>query len=190
MIDANTESSNDAQRSELHVEFYPTVEDHVHIAQRIGGSVKQKRSALWAYWFFLLVNVIAFPAFLLFEQYVLSAVFIFVLNGALVLFFVPKAESDSLREYYSQVFGNREDVLARVDLTDEGIHYSADGAASFWPWGRVSGVEETESSIYFYLDGNGFAVRKSGFVYHEDARSFFEYAETRFDRTRHRSLTE
>lgn len=178
------------ESAEHSVEFYPAVEDHVHIAQRIGGSIKQKRSALWAYWGFLLVNVIAFPAFLLFEQYIWAAAFIFVLNAALVLLIMPRVEGDSLTEYYSQVFGNRVRVPARVDLTDEGIHYSADGAECYWPWGRISGVEETESSIYFYFDGNGFAVRKSGFAYHDDARSFFEYAESRFDRTRHRSLTE
>lgn len=172
------------------VEFYPSVDDQVHVALRIGGSVNTDTIATKAYQLFLIINVIAFPAFLLLQQYVFWAASVFVLNLAAIFLLIPRVNSDSHKKYYSQLYGNRENVPARVDLTNEGILYTADGGYSFWPWNRIDSIEETNESIYFYFDGNGFAVRKSGFAYDEQKKLFLDFAYAQVHATKKPMLSE
>jgi hypothetical protein len=160
------------------VEFYPSVEDQVHIALRFAQSSAGDRS-MWAYHAFLTINAVAFPAFLLLQEYIVWAAAVFLINLTALLFVFPQSNRDSYSKYYETLFGNRENVPARVELTNGGVMYTADGGYSFWPWERILSVEETDESIFFYIDGNGFGVRKSGFAYRDDERSFFEIATAR-----------
>jgi hypothetical protein len=160
------------------VEFYPSIEDNVHVAARVGASVTPKTIATYAYQLFLLVNAIIFPAFLIFSNLVLLGAVVFLLNLVVLAFIVRRASTDSIREYYRRIYGNRENRVARVELTQEGIKYSADGGWSFWPWRRITAIEETRDSIFFYFDGNGFGVRTSGFAYDEEMKTFLQTART------------
>lgn len=159
------------------VEFYPTVDDHVYVSLRIDAAVKPKAITTYAYQAFLFINAIAFPAFLLFSGYPLAGALLFVLNVAAVTLIIPRATPDYLREYYEQLFGEREKFPARVELTTEGVNCSAEGGTSFWPWRKIRGIEETKEAIYFFIDGNGFGVQKNGFAYRDDERAFFEFAQ-------------
>ena len=169
------------------VEFYPSVEDQVHVALRFAQSSVADRGVR-VYQAFLFVNAVAFPAFLLMQGYVIWAVAIFLINLIALLFVLPRADRDSYKKYYETQFGNRENVPARVELTNDGVSYAADGGYCFWPWERIVSVEETAESIYFYQDGNGFGVRKSGFAYRDEERSFFEIAKARVGHREYNSL--
>jgi len=160
----------------MSVEFYPSLEDHVHIALRISSSARPKPLTRHAYNFFLTLNAIVFPSFLFFNDYMLLGLVVFGLNLVALLFIVPRVNPDTFRSYYSQLYGHRENKIARVDLTDNGIRYTADGGEGFWPWHRINDIEETDDAIYFYFDGNGFAVRKAGFAYLEEKDAFVEFA--------------
>jgi len=117
-----------------------------------------------------------FPAFLWLSDYLLAGLIVFILNLGALMFIIPRVNSSGFRKYYEHLIGNREKEIATVRLTDDGLSYAADDAESFWPWKRITNVEETDESIYFYFDGNGCAVRKSGFPYKEDADRFVTFA--------------
>ena len=172
----------------LEVEFYPAVEDFVHIATSISGKVPTKSVALYAYYVFLFLNTIVFPVFLWSYDYFLFGMGVLLVNLGALLFIVPRANSDGYRKHYQHLIGNREQFVAKVELSDVGLRYSADDGESFWPWKRITSLEETNESIYFYFDGNGFAVRKSGFAYPEDAAVFVAFANEKMKESRLRQL--
>lgn len=172
------------------VEFYPTVDDQVYVSLRIDDAVKPKAITTYAYQAFLFINAIAFPAFLLFSDYRLAAAVVFVFNVAAVIMIIPRANTDYHRDYYQQLFGGREKFPARVELTLEGVNYTSEGGTSFWPWRTIRAIEETKEAIYFFIDGNGFGVQKSGFAYRDDERAFFEFAQEQVRAHRQRTLPE
>lgn len=158
------------------VEFYPSVDDHVHIANRLSSSVPTSTLTVYSYYAFLFLNTIVFPVFLWFNEYLLAGLIVFLLNILTLMFIVPRANSDSYRKYYEHLYGNRENEIATVELSSAGINYYSDGAETFWPWQRINSIEETDQSIYFFHEGNGFAVSKSGFAYPHDSTEFIDFA--------------
>ena len=158
------------------VTFYPSVDDHVHIAERVGKAVKVSPWSKIVYQAFLFLNGILFPVFLWFHDYWLLGFLVFAIEVVALLFITGRVNRDSYKDYYSQLYGNREKEIATVDVTEHGITYSSDGGSSFWPWYRFILIEETDDSVYFFYHGNGFAVRKSGFSYKEDAADFLAFA--------------
>jgi hypothetical protein len=158
------------------VEFYPTLEDFVHISLRIGEEATASAFSTRIYQAFLVLNAIGFPAFLLFNELYLAGILLFVVNFALLILIVPRVNSDAATKYYKNVMGNREKEIARVDLSDDGILYTSDEGVAFWPWRRIRSMEETETSIFFYFEGNGIAIQKTGFTYQEDQQVFLRFA--------------
>lgn len=163
-------------RNSYTVAFYPSVDDNIHVAKRIGNAVKVSPWSTYAYQAFLLLNVIVFPAFLWFHSYWLFGLLIFVIEVVTLLFMTGRVDRDSYRDYYSQLYGNRENEIATVEVNERGITYNSDGGSSFWPWYRFTLIEETDESIYFFYHGNGFAVRKSGLSSKEDTADFVSFA--------------
>ena len=158
------------------VEFYPSLDDFVHISLRIGEKANHSALSTRAYQFFLVTNAIGFPAFLMFREHFIVGLLVFALNLVLLIFIIPRVNSDSATKYYRNLIGDRENRIARVDLSDGGIRYSSDEGYSFWPWTKISSIEETETSIYFYFDGNGVGIQKSGFPYMDEQVSFIDFA--------------
>ena len=159
------------------VEFYPSIDDSVHVAARIGASTPPKTFTTYAYYSFLALNAIVFPAFLLFINFVLLGGLVFVVNLVFLAFIVPRVNTDAVREYYRRIYPERENRMALVELNSAGIEYSVEGVRSFWPWTKIIGVEETPDSIFFYFEGNGFGVRTSGFAYAEQRIAFLDSAQ-------------
>jgi hypothetical protein len=159
------------------VEFYQSIDDNIHVAARIGGLTPPKTSTTYAYYSFLALNTVVFPAFLLFINFVLLGGLVFILNLIFLAFIVPRVNTDAVREYYRRMHPERENRMAVVELNSTGIRYSADGVWSFWPWTKITGIEETSDSIFFYFEGNGFGVRTSGFAYAEQRIAFLESAQ-------------
>ena len=177
-----------ATNNVIEVAFYPSLDDYVHIAAKIAGSVPTNTLTGYAYYLFLFLNTVLFPVFLWISDYLLAGLIVFVLNLGALMLIIPRVNSAGFRKYYEHVFGDREKHVATVTLTDAGLVYVADGAESFLPWKRIETIEETEESIYFYFDGNGFAVRKSGFPYEEDADKFVTFAKHRLLESRTHQL--
>lgn len=158
------------------VEFYPTLDDFVHISLRIGEKASQSTLTTRAYYLFLIVNAIGFPAFLLFREHFVIGFLVFLANLSLLMLIVPRVNRQAAASYYQKLLGDRERKIARVELSSTGILYSADDGYSFWPWSRITSTEETETSIFFYFDGNGIAIQKSGFPYVEEQKAFLDFA--------------
>ena len=172
----------------LEVEFFLSVDDFVHIALKVNSSVQPNTLTTYAYYFFLISNVILFPVFLWLGDYFVLGAIVFALNVAAVTYLIPKLNADGYREYYRQLIGDREDHPATVELSVEGINYVADEGQCFWPWKRITEIEETPESIYFYFEGNGIAVRKTGFAYFEQQEVFTRFARHQLENHRPREI--
>lgn len=165
----------------LEVEFYPSVEDYVHIASRVTASAGSPPTIQYLYQGFLFINAVGFPAFLWFSDYYLTGIFVMVLNIAALSWLIPWFTRDGYRDYYERVIGPREKEIARVTLNAEGIRYASDNGESFLPWQRITAIEETDDAIFFFFAGNGFAVRKSGFAYRGEQEKFTRFARANLD---------
>lgn len=166
---AKTEHPNS---DSLAVEFYPSVDDYVHIAERVSASIKTPPAIQHSYQIFLFLNAAVFPVFLYFSDYYVAAIFVLAVNIAALSWLIPWFARDGYRAYFEQVIGPREKEIARAELNSEGIRYTSDDGESFLPWRRITAIEETDEAIFFFFAGNGFAVRKSGFAYRGEEDAF------------------
>jgi len=166
------------------VEFYPSTDDYVHIALKTTQAVPAPAPLKFAYKSFLIINAVGFPAFLFFNEFFLAGFLLLATNVFAISWLIPWFTAGGLRKYYEHTFGPRENKIARVDITREGISYWADDAEVFWPWRRITSIEETNEAIFFFFPGSGFAVRKSGFAYHEEEVDFVKAAHRFLDDSR------
>ena len=166
------ETANDSYS----VEFYPSTDDYVHIAIKTSQSVPTPTPIKFAYQAFLVINAVGFPAFLWFNEFFLAGLLLLALNVAALAWVIPWFTAGGLRKFYEHTVGPRENRIARVEISREGISYWADDAEVFWPWRRITSIEETDEAIFFFFPGNGLAVRKSGFAYHDEEVAFLRAA--------------
>jgi hypothetical protein len=141
-----TELPNDS----LAVEFYPSVDDYVHIAERVSAAIETPPGIQYAYQFFLFINAVVFPGFLWFNDYYLAGILILAINIAALSWLIPWFTRGGYRAYFKQVVGPRENEIARVELNSEGIRYASDDGDSFMPWRRITAIEETDDAIFFF----------------------------------------
>ena len=181
-------TTTDTQTDSHCVEFYPSADDYAYIASKISRSVPVPLLIKYSTQAFLILNAVCFPVFLWFNEYLMAAVVVTALNVMMLTWIIPWIGSAGLRNYYDHVFGTREKNVARVELTSDGILYSANGAETFWPWRRINAVEDTDDSIYFFFDGSGVAVRKSGFAYHDQQTAFLRFARDHFKTARTKEI--
>src|SRR5687768_14597202 len=87
------------------VEFYPSIDDFVHIAERMSTSIKTPLLIQYAYQFFLFINAVAFPGFLWLSEYYLAGILILAVNIAALYWLIPWVTRDGYRAYYKQVIG-------------------------------------------------------------------------------------
>jgi hypothetical protein len=180
--------TTDPPTDSLEVEFYPSVEDYVHIGSRVTASVGTPATIQYIYQGFLFINAVGFPAFLWFNNYYLIGIVIAVLNIAALAWLIPWSIRDGYRAYYEQVIGPREKEIARVKLNSAGIRYTSDNGETFLPWQRITAIEETDDAIFFFFAGNGLAVRKSGFAYRGEQDAFTRFARANLDSARNPQL--
>lgn len=161
------------------VEFYPSLDDYIYICTKLTESTPATPATTYAYHAVLFVNAIVFPAFLWLNGYFVGGFVVFGAHVGAFLALVPIVDSDRIRKYYASVFGERENRIARVELSNAGLLYSANDCYLFWTWESIESVEETEDSIIFFSEGNGLGVRKSGFAYQDEQKQFSDFANSR-----------
>lgn len=176
----DTKMTYGADQASHQVEFYPAIDDLVYISLTTSKNIAKKPFSIWAYWAFLFVNGIVFPAFLFANEYFAAAIAVFFLNLAAVLYLIPRANSDHYRSHFHSSVPDYEKDLVTIELSDDGIRYSTEKYNSFIKWSHIKKIEETPEAIYFFFDGSGWAVRKTGFAGKEQETEF-----VRFGRSRH-----
>ena len=172
------------------VEFFPALDDYLYVSTKLSNATSSTPATTYLYYTFLFVNAIAFPAFLWLDGDFAAGLAVFVVNLVAVLSLLPRVNTNALRTYYATLFGNRENEIARVELSQEGILYFSDGSHSFWEWHRIVAVEETQESIFFFLEGNGFGVRREGFAYRDDEKLFLAFVSEHVDQAHPDQLSE
>jgi hypothetical protein len=160
------------------ITFMPSEDDYVYIAASINASQPRSLAFTYLYWIFLFLNLICFPAYLLFQGYLLPAFIVFLVGGIFVIFLLPESEKKAYRKYYRDLAGDQQ-TQTEVELQEKGIWCSRDGNESLTAWKNITGIQEGRDSIYFFVKQSGFPVRKEAFQSEEQERSFVDFARER-----------
>jgi hypothetical protein len=163
------------------VEFYPSIEDYVHVAK-----IQNEKHAALTSWSkftfqaFFVVNTILPPVVLAIFQYPIAAFIWFLLDVILAAVFLPAIVKADYRRFYRSVYGEEfENQLVKVELTHDGIFCRHLYDFSFHDWKSVTGIEETDEAIFVNLKTSSLPVRKSGFPYIERQNEFTAFARSR-----------
>ena len=163
--------------SSYSVEFYPSIDDLVHITQATRKAYKLPFVSQYALQIFLFINMIGCPTILWFFGWFLAGLLVLALNLGIAGLFIPAIAKADYRRFFTTLYGNFENEIVRVELSERGFGSSHLGDSSFHLWKNVKRVEETSDSIFFYLaNGRGIAVRKSGFAYDQQKNEFLAFA--------------
>jgi hypothetical protein len=163
--------------SSYSVEFYPSIDDLVHITQATRKTYKLPFVSQYALQTFLFINMIGFPATLWFFGWFLAGLLVLALNLGIAGLFIPAIVKADYRRFFTTLYGNFENEIVRVEISERGLGSSHLGDSSFHLWKNVKRIEESSDSIFFYLaNGRGIAVRKSGFAYDLQKNEFLGFA--------------
>jgi YcxB-like protein len=157
------------------VEFYPSIDDYVYIARQVNRSNAFSSWTKFTLQAFFVVNAIGLPAVLLYFGYLFPSIAIFTLNIFFASFFLPAITKFDYRRFFRSIYGNLENELVRVELTNEGVFCRHLSDVSFHSWRSITAIEETEESIFFHLRGTAIIARKSGFPYEDQKKQFLEF---------------
>ena len=160
----------------IKVSFYPNTDDLAHISEKINRSYKIPSRANQALQAFLVFNLVGMPAVLWFFDALLVGFLVFTINVVVALAFLPALRRLDYRQYFRAMFGNIENEVVEVELTDEGVWCRRSDDHSFHAWKSIKLLEETKEAIYFFFDHNGIAVAKTGFAYDEEKDLFLARA--------------
>jgi hypothetical protein len=163
----------------LAVTFYPTVDDMAYIALRLGKSYKFPARAQYALQAFLALNLAGLPFALWYFGEPMIALATFVLSVIFAALFLPALLKADYRHYFQAIYGSVENSVMEVVLTEDGVWCRHENDHSFFAWTNIKELEETKTSIYFFLDYKGFAVAKTGFAYDEEKDRFLSFAKAR-----------
>jgi hypothetical protein len=164
----------------LTVEFYPSIEDFVHISHTNAKKYTLPSLTKVGLQAFFVLNCVGLPALLIYADLFGAAFAVFAINIALAVFLLPNLVKTDYRRYYRAFFGNLENEVVRVELHATGIACKHLADSSFYAWKNFTYVEETKDSIILYMTGGrGLAVRKSGFAYDDERAEFLTFARER-----------
>ena len=160
----------------IKVSFYPVTDDYAYIAEQVNKAYKFPTRAQYSLQAFLALNAVGLPVVLwYFDQFVVG-IAVFILNMLFSILFLPAILRSDYRHYFRSLFGDIENEVVEVELTDDGVWCRHSDANSFHAWTKVLRLEESKSSIYLFLDHSGIAVAKSGFGYDDDKNRFLSFA--------------
>ena len=163
--------------SHYSVEFYPSIDDLVHITEATRKNYKLPFVSKYALQVFLFINMIGFPATLWFFGWFLAGLLVMGLNLSIAALFIPVILKADYKRFFRTLYGNFENEIVRVELNERGLGSSHQGDSSFHLWRNVKRIEETQESIFFYFtNGRGIAIRKSGFAYEQQKNEFLGFA--------------
>lgn len=174
------ENSPDTDSPPLSVEFYPSVEDYVWLAEVNANRYPMPAAGRYALMAFVLLNAFGLPVVLFYLGYLLPALIVFGLNLALSIYVIPALFRVDHRRYFFQMTPDLEECLIRVELYENGVSTRFEEDSSFHSWKSITSVEVSQDAIFFMLrGGQAIIVRKSGFPYEQDLNRFVAFAHER-----------
>lgn len=173
-----TVTGDRALAAPIKVSFYPVTDDYAYIAEQVNKAYKFPTRAQYALNVFLALNFAGLPAVLWYFDQFIAGLVVFVVNLLFAVFFLPSVLSADYKRYFRLLFGDSENEVAEVELTEDGVWCRHSDSSSFTSWKKITRLEETKNSIYFFLDHSGVAVSKSGFGYDEEKNRFLSFAKS------------
>lgn len=178
MKNTQIEKNPTALEHPARVTFVPSEEDYVYIASAVNAAQPRSFFQTYLYQVFLFLNLICFPAYLLFRGYLLTAFVVFLIGGIFVIFLLPDSKKKAYRKFYRDL-ARDEDTKTEIELLDNGIRCARDGDESLTAWKNITGIQDGGDSIYFFIKQSGIPVRKSAFESEEQEKSFVNFARER-----------
>lgn len=176
--EANSDQSDNDRV--LVVEYYPLIEDLVTISETQAKAFPLPSLVKWGLQGFVLLNMVAVPALLIYANSLPAAVALFLVNMVIAVFVLPNLIKTDYRRFYKFHFENFEQEVVRIELHFNGVVCSHLFDSSFYSWQNFTHVVETNESIYLYMTaGRGMAVRKSGFANDHELQEFLAFSSNR-----------
>lgn len=158
------------------VSFFPVVEDYVNISRCLTAPTGNPKYIVHLFRVFLFLNVICFPAYLIFDGYAALGLSIFAVSFVIFMFLMPDSETKFYNKYFAAVLKDYDKHQLEVELTEHGVRWRHKGNESLVAWKNITAIQENSESIYFFQSSSGIAVRKSAFGSAEQKAAFVEYA--------------
>ncbi len=174
---STTHENGSLERDSVKVSFYLDIDEMAEIAVKIGQRYKMPRIANIGFYAFFLINLIVAPILLLTYGAGWIAFVLFILNFLFGGVFLQKAIKVDTQRFFRQLYGDLENVLAEVELTDKGVWCRTEYDLSFFKWETILAVEESPKAIHLMFRDKGLPVMKSGFAYRDQEREFVVFAE-------------
>lgn len=160
----------------MKVRFVPSVDDYVFIAHKINKASQGSLLERYAYLFFLSLNIVVFPAYLIFTNHMVLGLALFVFNMAFYQILLAGMGTRLYRRHFNREMEKTADRFVEIELGPDGISRMHDENRSTIAWKNILGVEERPESIYFHYRHGAVAVRKAAFETGPDKDAFLETA--------------
>ncbi len=131
MMTATNQNPPESRSISFRVEFYPSIDDYVHVATRLNRAVSDSHFYISSWYIFVLVNVISFPAYLFISGHVVAGALIFGVNILFLIFFPSGRNKLTYQKFYNELIGDREKSVATVEISDEELPYPQDNGEHF-----------------------------------------------------------
>jgi hypothetical protein len=157
------------------VTFIPSEDDYLQIAACMKAAKQRSFSLTYLYWIFLFFNLICFPAYLLFQGYLLSAFVVFIVGGIFVIFLLPDSEKKAYRKIYRDLLKDGNENI-EVEIFEKGLWFRYNENESIVAWKNITGIQDGRDSIYFFFENSGIPISKTAFGSEEQKKSFVDFA--------------
>jgi len=139
---------------------------------------------------FLFLNMAGLPFVLFTFDMVLLSLAVLTANVVFGVFILPKLLKTDYKRYVRTYFGDIENWLSEVELTDEGIWSRQNGDFSFHRWEHVHEIEDTSSAVHLYIGPASLSIPSSAFAYREQQTEFASFAYSQIAAARSAMLKE
>lgn len=160
----------------MKAEFIPQISDYLFIYETLNAGKRYDLRLKWIYSFFLFINAIVFPAYLMLNEHYLWAAAVFLFNLAAYFFLTSVYWKMGVERAYSERLSHILDKPMTIELTHAGVVCTHNGNSSIAIWTNITNIVETEESIYLFFRHNASFVRKEAFVTADELKSFLNFA--------------
>jgi hypothetical protein len=174
----------------LKVSYYPDIDEMAYAIERNTRRYKLPSIAQYGMFAFLFLNIGGLPLALFTLGFGPLAVAVLIANCIFAIFILPRLLKTDYKRYIRTFYGDIENRLAEIELTQEGLWSRLDGDFTFFRWETVREVEDTETAIHLYLGPVSLSIPSSAFPYREQQTEFARFAYSRSSAAKARQLTQ
>lgn len=160
----------------IKVSYYPDIDEMAYALERNSRRYKLPPFAQFGLFAFLFLNMAGLPFVMFVFDMVMLSITLLAANIIFGVFVLPRLLKTDYKRYVRTYFGDIENWLAEVELTEEGIWSRQEGDFSFHRWEHVHEIEDTGSAVHLYIGPASLSIPSSAFAYREQQTEFAKFA--------------